>query len=174
MKKFLVAVDLQNDFIDGTLGTKEAVSIIPAAAEKIRGFDGEIFVTLDTHGENYLDTAEGKNLPVRHCVKGSEGWQLNKEIASALAGKKYTAVEKPTFGSIDLPELIEKAAGGEELRVELIGLCTDICVVSNALLIKAYFPEAPVSVDCSCCAGVTVEKHNAALETMSSCQIEII
>ena len=174
MKKFLIAVDLQNDFVDGALGTKEAVSIIPAAAEKIRGFDGEIFVTLDTHGENYLDTAEGKNLPVRHCVKGSEGWQLNKEIASALVGKKYTAVEKPTFGSVDLPELIEKAAGGENFAVELIGLCTDICVVSNALLIKAHFPEAPVSVDCACCAGVTVEKHNAALETMRSCQIKII
>ena len=141
MKKFLIAVDLQNDFVDGALGTKEAVSIIPAAAEKIRGFDGEIFVTLDTHGENYLDTAEGKNLPVRHCVKGSEGWQLNKEIASALAGKKYTAVEKPTFGSVDLPELIEKAAGGENFAVELIGLCTDICVVSNALLIKAHLDQ---------------------------------
>lgn len=173
MKKILIAVDLQNDFVDGALGTQEAVSVIPAAAAKIRNFEGDIFVTLDTHGEDYLNTAEGKKLPVVHCVKGSSGWQLNKEILSALEGKKYITVEKPAFGSTLLPHLIEKAAGGEELRVELIGLCTDICVVSNALIIKAFFPEAQISVDSACCAGVTVEKHIAALETMRSCQIDI-
>ena len=174
MKKFLVAVDLQNDFVNGALGTKEALAIIPAAAEKIRSFDGGIFVTFDTHGENYLNTAEGRKLPVIHCVKGSGGWQLNKDILSALEGKKYTAVEKPTFGSVRLPRLIEEAAQGEDFSVELIGLCTDICVVSNALLIKANFPEMQISVDSACCAGVTPEKHNAALETMRSCQIDIL
>ncbi|MBR3438254.1 MAG: cysteine hydrolase [Clostridia bacterium] len=174
MKNFLIAVDLQKDFVDGALGTKEAVSIIPAAAGKIRGFDGEIFVTLDTHGENYLNTAEGRKLPVIHCVKGSDGWQLNKDIASALEGKKYMLVEKPTFGSTALPALIEEAADGENFTVSLIGLCTDICVVSNALLIKANFPEMQISVDSACCAGVTPEKHNAALETMRSCQIDVI
>ena len=174
MKNFLIAVDLQKDFVDGALGTKEAVSIRPAAAGKIRGFDGEIFVTLDTHGENYLNTAEGRKLPVIHCVKGSDGWQLNKDIASALEGKKYTLVEKPTFGSTALPALIEEAADGEDFTVQLIGLCTDICVVSNALLIKANFPEMQISVDSACCAGVTPEKHNAALETMRSCQIDVI
>ncbi len=174
MKKFLVAVDLQKDFVDGALGTKEALAIIPAAAEKIRNFDGVIFVTLDTHGEDYLQSAEGRKLPVIHCVKGSNGWQLNEDIAAALEGKKYIAVEKPTFGSVRLPRLIEEAAQGEDFSVELIGLCTDICVVSNALLIKANFPEMQISVDSACCAGVTPEKHNAALETMRSCQIDIL
>ena len=174
MKKFLVAVDLQNDFVNGALGTKEALAIIPAAAEKIRSFDGGIFVTLDTHGEDYLQSAEGRKLPVIHCVKGSGGWQLNEDIAAALEGKKYIAVEKPTFGSVRLPRLIEEAAQGEDFSVELIGLCTDICVVSNALLIKANFPEMQISVDSACCAGVTPEKHNAALETMRSCQIDIL
>ena len=174
MEKFLVAVDLQNDFIDGALGTKEALAIIPAAAEKIRSFDGGIFVTFDTHGENYLNTAEGRKLPVIHCVKDSGGWQLNEDIAAALEGKKYTAVEKPTFGSVRLPRLIKEAAQGEDFSVELIGLCTDICVVSNALLIKANFPEMQISVDSACCAGITPEKHNAALETMRSCQIDIL
>ena len=174
MKNFLVAVDLQKDFVDGSLGTKEAIAIILAAAEKIRSFDGEIFVTLDTHGENYLNTAEGRKLPVIHCVKGSDGWQLNEDIAAALEGKKYMLVEKPTFGSTALPALIEEAADGEDFTVQLIGLCTDICVVSNALLIKANFPEMQISVDSACCAGVTPEKHNAALETMRSCQIDVI
>ena len=174
MKKFLVAVDLQKDFVDGALGTKEAVGIIPAAAAKIRNFDGGIFVTFDTHGENYLNTAEGRKLPVVHCVKGSGGWQLDKEISRVLEGRDFTAVEKQTFGSTALPALIEEAAQGDDFSVELIGLCTDICVVSNALLIKANFPEMQISVDSACCAGVTPEKHNAALETMRSCQIDII
>ena len=173
MKKYLVAVDLQNDFIDGALGTKEAAAIVPAAAEKIRNFDGEIFATLDTHCENYLDTAEGKNLPVAHCIKGTDGWKLNDKIQAALDEKGFIAVEKITFGSVDLPEKIREAAGGEEFTIELIGLCTDICVVSNALILKANFPEMPIAVDPVCCAGVTPEKHTAALETMRSCQINI-
>ena len=173
MKRFLVAVDLQNDFIDGALGTKEAEAIVPAAAEKIRGFDGEIFVTLDTHLDNYMETAEGRMLPVPHCIKGTDGWRLSGEIEKALAGKKYTAVEKLTFGSVELPEKIRKAAGGEDFTIEIIGLCTDICVVSNALILKANFPEAPIAADARCCAGVTPEKHEAALETMRSCQITV-
>ena len=173
MKKFLIVVDLQNDFVDGALGTKEAEAIVPAAAAKIRGFGGEIFVTQDTHFSNYMETREGKFLPVPHCVKGKKGWKLNPEISAALAEKAYTVVEKITFGSTALPELIRREAGEEAFSIELIGLCTDICVVSNALLLKAFFPEAPSSVDSACCAGVTPEKHAAALETMKSCQIEV-
>ena len=159
--------------MDGSLGTKEAVQIVPNVAEKIRAFDGDIFVTYDTHFENYLETAEGRKLPVEHCIKGTDGWKLDKDVAAALEGKVYTPVEKLTFGSVALPGMIEKAAGGEEFCVELIGLCTDICVVSNALLIKAAFPEVPIAVDSACCAGVTPEKHEAALETMRSCQIDV-
>ena len=173
MKRFLVVVDMQKDFVDGALGSKEAVAIVPAVAEKIKAFDGEIFVTYDTHFENYMDTQEGKFLPVPHCIKNRAGWKLNGDVAAALEEKAYTPVEKITFGSTALPELIERAAGGEAFSVELIGLCTDICVVSNALLLKAHFPEAPISVDAACCAGVTPEKHAAALETMRSCQITI-
>ncbi len=173
MKRLLIVVDMQKDFVDGALGSREAVAIIPAVAEKIRAFDGSIFVTLDTHFENYLDTAEGKKLPVPHCIKGTPGWELNGEVKKALSGKEYTAVEKNTFGSVDLPCLIGNVSGGSNFSVELIGLCTDICVVSNALLIKANFPEMPISVDAACCAGVTPEKHEAALETMRSCQIDI-
>lgn len=174
MKKYLVVVDMQNDFVDGILGTKEACSIVPAAVEKIKGFDGEIFATFDTHFENYMETSEGKKLPVPHCIKGTEGWKLNNEIKAALSEKEFTPVEKYTFGSVDLPEIIKKASGGDKFAVELIGLCTDICVVSNALLLKANFPEADISVDAKCCAGVTPEKHDAAVETMKSCQIDII
>ena len=173
MKKFLIAVDLQKDFVDGALGTKEAVSIIPAAAKKIKEFDGKIFVTYDTHFENYMQTSEGKKLPVPHCIKGTDGWELDKNIAAALDGKDYVAVEKNTFGSVKLPEMIKEAANGEEFSVELIGLCTDICVVSNALLIKAGFPEAEIKVDSACCAGVTPQLHESALDTMKSCQIDI-
>ncbi len=174
MKKFLVVVDMQKDFVDGALGTKEACAIIPAAVKKIAQFDGEIFVTYDTHFDDYMDTAEGRKLPVPHCIKGSEGWQLNKDIAAALKEKKFTPVEKYTFGSVKLPDLIKKTAGTEEFSVELIGLCTDICVISNALLLKANFPEADIAVDEKCCAGVTPEKHDAAVETMKSCQIDIL
>ena len=173
MKQILVVVDMQKDFVDGALGSREAVAIVPAVEEKIRTFEGSIFVTLDTHFENYLDTAEGKKLPVPHCIKGTPGWELNEKVQKALSGKEYTAVEKNTFGSVDLPHLIEQAADGADFAVELIGLCTDICVVSNALLIKANFPEMPISVDAACCAGVTPDKHEAALETMRSCQIDI-
>lgn len=173
MKRFLVVVDMQNDFVDGALGSAEAVAILPAVTEKIASFGGDIIVTYDTHGENYMETAEGEKLPVPHCIKGTPGWELNAAVASALADKKYTAVEKPTFGSVALPEVIKKIADGDEFDIELIGLCTDICVVSNALLLKANFPEKRISVDAACCAGVTKESHEAALLTMKMCQIEV-
>ena len=173
MKNVLIVVDMQKDFVDGALGSKEAVAIIPAVVKKISEFDGDIFVTFDTHFENYLDTAEGRKLPVPHCIKGTEGWQLNDEVMAALSPKKYTSAEKNTFGSVDLPALIREAVADDDFTVEIIGLCTDICVVSNALIIKANFPEVLITVDASCCAGVTPEKHEAALETMRSCQIDV-
>lgn len=174
MKKFLIAVDLQKDFVDGALGSEQAQAIVPAAAEKIRNFPGEIFVTLDTHDEDYMQSAEGKKLPVPHCIKGTEGWRLDKAIKAALEGRTCTFVEKPTFGSIKLPGMIADAADGEDISIELIGLCTDICVVSNAMLLKAYFPDAEITIDAACCAGVTNELHHAALDIMGSCQINII
>lgn len=173
MKNFLIVVDMQKDFVDGALGTKEAVEILPSVAKKIKDFDGDIFVTYDTHFENYPDTAEGKKLPVPHCIKGTDGWLLHESVRDALSGKEYTSVEKLTFGSVELPKLIEKQANGEDFTVELIGLCTDICVVSNALLLKASFPEKKISVDEKCCAGVTQQSHDAAITTMKMCQIDI-
>lgn len=174
MKHFLIVVDIQNDFVDGALGSDEAVGIIDAAAQKIKNFDGEIFVTYDTHFEDYLNTAEGEKLPVEHCIKGSDGWQLNDKIQKALEGKNYTAVEKLTFGSTELPTLIKESAGEDDFDVTLIGLCTDICVVSNALILKANFYDKKIIVDKNCCAGVTVDSHNAALATMQMCQIEVV
>ena len=174
MKKFLVVVDMQKDFVDGSLGTSEAVSIVPNVVKKINEFDGDIFVTYDTHFENYMDTSEGKKLPVPHCIKGTEGWKLDAKIAEALNGKKYTEVEKITFGSVDLPDMIYKAAGDDDFSIELVGLCTDICVVSNTLILKANYPEKEIIVDASCCAGVTPESHAAALTTMKMCQINVV
>ena len=174
MKKILVVVDMQKDFVDGALGTKEAVEIVPNVVEKINSFDGEIFVTYDTHFENYMQSAEGKKLPVAHCIKGTDGWQLDKNVQSALEKKCYTAVEKLTFGSVNLPELIKNIVGDEKFTIELIGLCTDICVVSNALLLKANFPECEITVDSKCCAGVTPKTHEDALSTMKMCQINVI
>ena len=174
MKKVLVVVDIQNDFVDGTLGTPEAVTIVDAAAEKIKNFDGDIFVTYDTHFENYMDTLEGTKLPVPHCIKGTNGWELNPKIANALMGKDYTAVEKLTFGSVDLPQLVKEKIGNQKAEITLIGLCTDICVVSNALLLKANILDSEIFVDSACCAGVTPQTHNAALDTMRCCQINVI
>lgn len=164
---------MQKDFVDGSLGTKEAQAIVGKVCEKIKNFKGEVIVTFDTHFENYLESAEGRKLPVEHCIKGTKGWELDENVKSALESKEYATVEKPTFGSVRLPEIIFDKAQGEEISIELIGLCTDICVVSNALLIKANFPEARISVDSACCAGVTPKSHNAALATMKSCQIDV-
>ena len=174
MKKVLVVVDIQNDFVDGALGTPEAVAIVDAAAEKIKNFDGDIFVTYDTHFENYMDTLEGKKLPVPHCIKGTNGWELNPKIAEALKGKNYKTIEKLTFGSVDLPQLVKEKIGNQKAEITLIGLCTDICVVSNALLLKANILDSEIFVDSACCAGVTPDTHNAALDTMRCCQINII
>ncbi len=173
MKNILIVVDMQKDFVDGALGTAEAVAILPAVTQKIENFKGDIIVTLDTHQDNYLNTAEGKKLPVAHCIKGTDGWKLHGAVLKALSGKDYISVEKGTFGSVDLPDIIREMAGDNDFEITLIGLCTDICVVSNALLLKANFPEKKISVDADCCAGVTVESHNAALTTMKMCQIEV-
>ena len=172
LKKILVVVDMQKDFVDGALGSKEAIAIVDNVSKKIEEFDGDIIVTYDTHEENYMDTQEGKNLPVPHCIKGTDGWKLDKKVQEALDKKEYKVIEKPTFGSTELPQYIKENYIPDE--IELIGLCTDICVVSNALLLKANFLETKVIVDAGCCAGVTVESHNAALTTMKMCQVTVI
>ena len=174
MKHILIVVDIQKDFVDGALGTAEAVAMIENAARKIKGFDGDIFVTFDTHFDNYMETAEGAKLPFPHCIKGTAGWELDKTIAKSLEGKNYTKVEKLTFGSTELPDLVRKLVAEDDFDITLIGLCTDICVVSNALIFKANFPEKDIYVDAACCAGVTPQTHNAALATMKMCQINII
>ncbi|MBE7033696.1 MAG: cysteine hydrolase [Ruminococcaceae bacterium] len=171
MQKILVVVDMQKDFVDGALGTKEAQAIVDNVVKKIEDFDGSIYVTYDTHFEDYLETDEGKNLPVVHCVRDTDGWKLNEKVQAALDKKSYTEVEKITFGSIDLPFVLAEENEMDDAEIEVIGLCTDICVVSNALILKANYPDINISVDSSCCAGVTPEKHEAALETMRSCQI---
>lgn len=176
--KILVVVDMQNDFIDGALGTREAQAVVPEVIKKIQAFEGRVIFTRDTHEENYMDTQEGKNLPVVHCVRGTKGWELHLQI-DAL--RKEEPVDKPTFGSTALGSLLleqdnelkEKGGKGIE-EITLIGLCTDICVISNAMLIKSFLPEVPVVVDAKCCAGVTPESHENALEAMKMCQIQIV
>lgn len=172
MRKILVVVDMQKDFIDGSLGTKKAQAIVNPIIEKMKSYDkSDIYVTRDTHSENYLETAEGRKLPVVHCVEGTEGWQLQPEI-EALSHSSHI-INKPTFGSVALMELLKAENEKEPLEIELVGLCTDICVVSNALLLKAAMPENMIKVDAACCAGVTPESHEAALTTMKMCQIEV-
>ena len=170
--KILIAVDLQNDFITGALGTPEAQEMLPRAAAYIAAHQGPVLYTLDTHEADYLSTREGGVLPVEHCIRGTEGWQLSPELAPVLAGAKV--FEKPTFGSVQLAEELKALSETEELELELVGLCTDICVISNALLLKAFLPEVRITVDASCCAGVTPQKHLAALETMRSCQVAVV
>lgn len=163
--KTLIVVDMQNDFIDGALGTKEAVAIVPAVKKKIAEYASrgdEIIYTRDTHGENYLTTSEGKNLPVVHCVRNTAGWQ----IADGLYVDGSEIIDKPSFGYTGW-------SGRSFEEIEIIGLCTDICVVSNALILKALYPEIPISADASCCAGVSPETHKAAIDTMRCCQIII-
>lgn len=171
MKKVLVIVDVQNDFVDGALGTKEAVEILPYVKEEISKKYDDVFVTFDTHEENYLDTLEGKNLPVKHCIRHTEGWKLNKEIQDALENVSYVPVEKPTFGSCTLVQMITALQPDE---ITLVGLCTDICVISNALLLRSALYNTTINVVEKACAGVTKEKHLAALETMRSCQINVL
>lgn len=173
MRKILIVVDMQNDFIDGALGTAEAVAIVENVKARIREYDpADVFVTMDTHAPDYLETQEGRNLPVEHCIKGTKGWQIRSDIASLLPD--WHIYEKPTFGSVALVKDIAEIAATEEIEIEVLGLCTDICVVSNALMLKAYMPEVQISVDPSCCAGVTPESHEAALKTMQMCQIRIM
>lgn len=173
MKKILVVVDMQNDFIDGALGTAEAKKIVNRVIDKIHNYAGDcIYATRDTHGENYLETSEGKYLPVKHCIKGTEGWEIRKEVA--LAMPEAVIVDKPTFGSEELAQRLQEENNREKIEIELAGLCTDICVVTNALLLKTRLPEVKISVDASCCAGVTPESHKAALLTMKMCQIDIL
>lgn len=173
MRKILLVIDMQNDFINGALGTPEAEAIVGRVAEEIRKYPTEnVIATRDTHTEDYLNTQEGRKLPVVHCVRGTPGWKLHPEIAAALKGA--AVIDKPTFGSRELAEKLSLLSEQDNLEVTLAGLCTDICVVSNALLIKAFLPETPVRVIVDCCAGVTPESHQAALDTMRMCQIEIV
>ncbi len=172
MKEVLIVVDMQNDFIDGALGTKEAEAIVPLVAERVRTHRGTVIFTRDTHTEMYLSTEEGRNLPVVHCVKGTHGWQ----ICDALLhfAKECAVIDKPAFGSVELAERIKTLAEEGELSVSLVGLCTDICVISNAMLIKAYAPEIKITVEEKLCAGVTEKSHKCALEAMKMCQISVI
>ncbi len=172
MKKFLIVVDMQNDFIDGALGSPEAVSIVEKVVEKIGQYDRKcIIATRDTHDSNYLETSEGKYLPVEHCIKGTPGWEIREEVALAMS--EALIVDKPTFGSVRLVKLLQSEYENEDIEIELVGLCTDICVVTNALLLKTALPDVKIRVDGRCCAGVTPESHKAALLTMKMCQIEV-
>ena len=172
MRKILLVIDMQNDFIDGALGTPEAEAIVDRVVEEIRSYPAaNVIATRDTHTADYLDSQEGRNLPVSHCIKGTPGWELHPKIAAALGSAEV--IDKPTFGSKELAERLARMAQEDELDITLVGLCTDICVVSNALLVKAFLPEVPVRVLSACCAGVTPESHQAALDTMKMCQILI-
>lgn len=181
MKRVLIVVDMQNDFIDGSVGTDMAVAIVPKVVEKIKeykkeydGVETNIFCTRDTHFKDYLNTLEGKSLPVEHCIKGTNGWEISNKIKSVLGGCEEL-IDKYTFGSTDLAEDLRSLyLKGLINSIELVGLCTDICVVSNALLIKATLPDIEIIVDAGCCAGVTPETHRAALQTMKMCQINVI
>lgn len=175
MKKLLIVVDMQNDFIDGALGTPEAKEIVKAVDKKIREYDARgdyVIFTADTHHKQYLDTQEGKLLPVTHCVKGTSGWEITGDI---FRPEDSPVIEKDTFGSKELGiMLMELDRAGEcPKEIELVGLCTDICVISNAMIVKAFLPEVPVSVDSSCCAGVTPKSHENALAAMKMCQIGV-
>lgn len=179
MKRFLIVVDMQNDFITGALGSREAEEIVEQVAKRIRSFDGEILYTMDSHRPDYLATQEGRRLPVPHCVVGTEGWQLAEPILLALRERSADTagcmLMKNGFGSVDLPARVREVAGEDpEISITLVGLCTDICVISNAMLLKAFLPEAEIAVDAACCAGVTPESHQTALSAMRACQIDVI
>ena len=172
MQDVLVVVDMQNDFIDGALGTKEAVTIVPKVEEKIRNFNGTVLFTRDTHENWYLETQEGKKLPVPHCIRDTEGWQIRRELDIL---RKTEPVDKETFGSTDLADdLVAMNIDDEIKSITFVGLCTDICVISNALLVKAALPEVPIIVDAACGAGVTPESHENALKAMEMCQVEVV
>ena len=172
MQEILVVVDMQNDFVTGPLGTPEARTILPKVAEKVKNFPGRVLFTRDTHEENYLESGEGKVLPVPHCIRGTRGWEICPELETL---RKEEPVDKPTFGSTGLGEVLRAADQyGEKIgKITLVGVCTDICVISNALLLRAFLPEAEIAVDAACCAGVTPESHQTALRAMKACQIAI-
>ncbi len=173
MRDILVVIDMQNDFIDGSLGTPEAVAIVDSVVDKINEYDiDDVFATLDTHGSDYLQTQEGKKLPVEHCIKDSEGWQLNSKIKPLI--KASNIFEKPTFGSIKLAQHLSKINETEDIRITLVGLCTDICVASNAIVLKAFLPDVTIRVIANCCAGVTPDTHFSALTTLEQCQMEVL
>lgn len=171
MKNVLIVVDMQKDFIDGALGTKEAVAVVDNVARTIKSFDGDVIFTKDTHHGNYLETQEGRILPVPHCIEGTDGWQLDRKL-EVLRTDAMKVFNKPTFGSVELAEYLKKDRELESIT--LVGLCTDICVISNALLLKANMPELPIRVIEKCCAGVTPQSHANALEAMKMCQIQIV
>lgn len=166
--KYLIVVDMQVDFITGSLGSEMATAIVPAVVNKVKNYDGKVIFTRDTHSDDYINTQEGKKLPVKHCIKDTKGWQICDELLPYVE----TAVDKITFGSVELPTLLKEYNEPID-EIELCGLCTDICVISNAMILKAAFPETPIKVDSSCCAGVTEQSHNIALDAMKSVQIEI-
>ena len=171
MRDILLVIDMQTDFVDGALGSAEAVAIIPNVLREIAKFDkSNIIATRDTHPESYMQTREGKHLPVPHCIKDTDGWQIHPELEAL---RKEEPIDKPSFGSVALAQLLKTYDTYEEKieEITLIGLCTDICVISNAMIIKAYLPETPIFVDAKCCAGVTPESHERALDAMAVCQI---
>lgn len=176
MVKALVVIDMQNDFISGALGTPEAENIVPNVANKIKSLnENDILIfTRDTHYDNYLDTLEGTKLPVAHCIVNTWGWQIHKDILDAAEDFSYMTIDKPTFGSIDLMDHVMDIFDPEDVEIEICGLCTDICVASNALMLRAAFPNAPITIDSTCCAGVTPATHEAALTTMKMCQIDVL
>ncbi|MDO4976010.1 MAG: isochorismatase family cysteine hydrolase [Eubacteriales bacterium] len=172
MQDILLVIDMQNDFIDGALGTKEAVAIVPKVKKKIEEFQGTVLYTRDTHGENYMETQEGKNLPVPHCIRGTKGWEIREELDVL---RKTEPIDKVTFGSSELGSLLLKLDQEEKVSsITFVGLCTDICVISNVMIAKAFLPEVPIIVDASCCAGVSVESHENALKAMQVCQVKVI
>lgn len=167
--KFLIVVDMQVDFINGSLGSPLAEAIVPNVVNKVKNFDGTVIFTRDTHNPDYLSTSEGKKLPVEHCIKGTKGFEICNELKSYAKN----IIDKPTFGSMELPQIIKNF--NEEIEeIEICGLCTDICVISNAMILKAAFPEVKITVDSTCSAGVTVESHNNALAAMRAVQIDVI
>lgn len=172
MQDILMVIDMQNDFIDGALGTKEAVSIVSNVRKKIEEFDGKVFFTRDTHFDNYLETQEGRNLPIKHCIKNTHGWQIREELDEL---RKTEAIDKVTFGSSDLGKILLDLDKEETIKsITFVGLCTDICVISNVMIAKAFLPEAKIIVDSSCCAGVSPQTHDQALEAMKVVQVEVI
>jgi len=179
-RKILVVVDMQNDFIQGSLGSSDALNIVENVIQKIKSYNERndlVIATLDTHTDEYLNTLEGKKLPISHCIKGTEGHALDERIKNCL-GANTIYVEKMTFGSLKLKNIIENyierySLDARDVEIELVGLCTDICVVSNAILLRAMFPNTKILVSSSCCAGTSKERHNASLEVMQSCQIDV-